>query len=415
MQIGSQSTTLRSILCGKAMTQKRCVVLGVTGSIAAYKAADITSRLTKLAYDVRVILTAGGAEFITPLTLETISRAPVACASFSRAMPYEVEHIALAKRADVFLVAPATANFIAKAANGIADDLLTTTYLATTAPVLIAPAMNSNMLAHEATQRNIQTLRERGCNFIEPALGLLACGDTGRGRLAPVDDIIHSVEALFKRKQDFAGKRILVTAGPTREDIDPVRFLTNRSSGKMGFAIAEAAAARGAFVHLIAGPVHLPTPAGVEREDIYASAQLCEAVERAFSEFDALIMAAAPADFTFTDTAEHKIKKQGTESLTLKLAPTTDILARIGKEKGGRIVMGFAAETRSLEQNALYKMQRKNLDFIAANDVSAGDAGFAVDTNAVTLYDAAGGKRQSGLRQKRELADWLLDALLEKL
>lgn len=397
------------------MPQKRCVVLGVTGSIAAYKAAEITSRLMKLSYDVRIILTAGGAQFITPLTLETISRAAVACDQFSRATPYEVEHIALAQRADVFLVAPATANFIGKAANGIADDLLTTTYLATTAPVLIAPAMNAHMLAHEATQQNIRSLRARGCTFIEPAFGLLACGDVGKGRLAAVDDIIHAVEAVLRRKQDLAGKRLLVTAGPTCEDIDPVRFLTNRSSGKMGFAIAEAAVARGAAVHLITGPSHIPTPPGVQREDIRTSAQLCAAVERAFVDCDALLMAAAPADFTLADTSAHKIKKQNNEGLTLQLTPTADILACVAQHKGGKVLLGFAAETQALEQNALDKLKRKQLDFIAANDVGANGTGFAVDTNAVTLYDSAGGKRQSGLLQKRELADWLLDALLEKL
>ncbi len=392
------------------MEHRATVVLGVTGSIAAYKAAEIISRLTKQNIDVRVILTDGGAHFITPLTLETLSRSPVASGQFSREAPYEVEHIALAKLADVFLVAPATANFIGKAANGIADDLLSTTFLATRAPVLIAPAMNSNMLTHPAVVQNIAALRARGCTFIEPEDGMLACGDVGKGRLAPVEDIVSAVQAALLRKRDLAGKRIVVTAGPTREAIDPVRFLSNRSSGKMGFAIAEAAAKRGAQVKLIAGPVQLATPPGVEREDITSSAQLCEAVERAFDGCDALIMAAAPADFTVAEVAEHKIKKHG-EGLTLSLSPTADILARVGARKQKQVVMGFAAETQNLERNAKDKLARKNLDFIAANDVSAANAGFAVDTNAVTLYDAAGGCRQSGLMQKAALADWLLDAL----
>ena len=396
------------------MGAKHTVVLGVTGSIAAYKAADIISGLHKLSIDVRVILTEGGAQFITPLALETLSRAPVYTNQFSREAPYEVEHIALAKLADVFLIAPATANFIGKAANGIADDHLTTTFLATRAPVLIAPAMNVNMYNHPAGQKNIEILRARGCTFIEPAEGLLACGDTGKGRLAPVEEILAAVQAVLCKKQDLAGRRILVTAGPTREAIDPVRFLSNRSSGKMGFAIAEAAARRGANVRLIAGPVQLPTPPGVEREDIVSSAELCAAVERAFPAYDALVMAAAPADFTIPEISEQKIKKHG-EGLTLSLIPTTDILARVGERKTHQVLMGFAAETQELERNAKDKLARKRLDFIAANDVTAPGVGFAGDTNAVTLYDAKGGCAFSGLMQKAALADWLLDALVGEM
>ncbi len=396
------------------MGAKHTVVLGVTGSIAAYKAADIISGLHKLSIDVRVILTEGGAQFITPLALETLSRAPVYTNQFSREAPYEVEHIALAKLADVFLIAPATANFIGKAANGIADDHLTTTFLATRAPVLIAPAMNVNMYNHPAVQKNIEILRARGCTFIEPAEGLLACGDTGKGRLAPVEEILAAVQAVLCKKQDLAGRRILVTAGPTREAIDPVRFLSNRSSGKMGFAIAEAAARRGANVRLIAGPVQLPTPPGVEREDIVSSAELCAAVERAFPAYDALVMAAAPADFTIPEISEQKIKKHG-EGLTLSLIPTTDILARVGERKTHQVLMGFAAETQELERNAKDKLARKRLDFIAANDVTAPGVGFAGDTNAVTLYDAKGGCAFSGLMQKAALADWLLDALVGEM
>ena len=396
------------------MQKKTTVVLGVTGSIAAYKAAEIVSTLTKKDIDVRVILTEGGAHFITPLTLETLSRAPVYTDQFTRETPYEVEHIALAKLADVFLVAPATANFISKAANGIADDLLLTTYLATTAPVLIAPAMNTNMLLHPATVKNMEILRGRGCAFIEPSEGLLACGDVGRGKLAPVGEIVETVLAILHKKNDLAGKRILVTAGPTREAIDPVRFLSNRSSGKMGFAIAEAAAKRGACVTLIAGPVTLPTPLGVSRVDVTSSAQLCAAVEQAFPHCDALIMAAAPADFTVPEVAEHKIKKKG-EGLTLTLVPTTDILARISGQKAHQVVIGFAAETQDLERNAKDKLTRKKLDFIAANDVSKSDVGFSVDTNAITLYSADGGMQESGLMQKAAVADWLLDTLCDAM
>ncbi len=396
------------------MDKRPTVVLGVTGSIAAYKAAEIVSMLTKRDVDVRVILTEGGAHFITPLTLETLSRAPVYTDQFTREAPYEIEHISLAKLADVFLVAPATANFIGKAANGIADDLLLTTYLATTAPVLIAPAMNTNMLLHPATVKNMGILRERGCAFIEPSEGLLACGDVGRGKLAPVEEIVDAVLSVLKKKSDLAGRRILVTAGPTREAIDPVRFLSNRSSGKMGFAIAEAAAKRGASVTLIAGPVTLKTPPGVHRVDITSSRELCEAVEEAFPHCDALVMAAAPADFTLPEVAEHKIKKHG-EGLTLSLSRTADILARISTQKTHQVVMGFAAETQDVERNAKDKLARKKLDFIAANDVSKKDAGFAVDTNAITLYSADGSKRESRLMQKSALADWLLDTLRDAL
>ena len=399
------------------MSDNKQVVLGVTGSIAAYKAADIVSRLKKLHIDVRVILTEGGAQFITPLTLETLSGAPVYMNQFSRETAYDIEHISLAKRAEVFVVAPATANFIGKAANGIADDLLSTTFLATRAPVLIAPAMNSAMLTHPAVAANVQTLRERGVEFIEPDEGLLACGDVGKGRLAPVEDIVRCIEGMLFPKQDLSGKKILITAGPTREDIDPVRFLSNRSSGKMGFALASAAVARGAKVKLIAGPVGLETPVGAERINIQSSAELFNAVQQEYPACDALIMAAAPADFTVTEVAAQKIKKQPGEGLTLALSPTRDILAAVGENKQGKLLVGFAAETQDLEQNALSKLRRKNLDFIAANDVGAQGCGFMVDTNAVVLYDAWGGKEASGQRSKREIANWLFDRiapLLEK-
>ncbi len=390
----------------------KTVVLGVTGSIAAYKAAEITSRLKKQGVSVRVILTAAGAHFITPLTLETLSLAPVSMDQFSRETPYEVEHIALAQAADVFLVAPATANFLGKAANGIADDLLTSVFLATRAPLLIAPAMNDKMYTHPAVQQNMETLRARGCKFIQPGVGLLACGDVGVGRLAEVDDIVDAVLQALGQKQDFAGKRVLVSAGPTCEQIDPVRYITNRSSGKMGYAIAEAAQARGAEVTLVSGPVHIPVPAGVTCIDVRSSADMCAALEKEFENCDALIMAAAPADFTPQTVAEQKIKKAGAETLTLTLGTTTDILKHLGAMKTHQRTMGFAAETQNLDQNAREKLERKNLDFIAANDVGATDRGFAVDQNAVTLYARDGSVRQSAYMSKRALADWLLDALI---
>lgn len=395
------------------MTKKN-VVLGVTGSIAAYKACDIVSRLRKQGVDVHVILTRAGAEIITPLALETMSANPVVVDMFHRENPWEVEHISLAKRADVFLVAPATANFLGKAAHGIADDMLTTTILATRAPVLVAPAMNVNMYENPVVQENIALLKKRGWHFIEPDAGLLACGDVGKGRLAEPEAIVAAAMELLYPRRDLAGKHVLVSAGPTQERIDPVRYITNRSSGKMGYAIAEAAAARGACVTLISGPVTLPVPEGVERVNVISSQDMFEAVHAAFDSCDGLIMAAAPADFTPAAFAEQKIKKNGCEGMTLELAATRDILKSIGERKRQQRVMGFAAETEHLAENAEKKLEAKNLDMIAANDVTAAGAGFAVDTNAVTLYKRDGSSEQSGTMPKRALADWLLDRLFEK-
>ena len=395
------------------MTEKN-VVLGVTGSIAAYKACDIVSRLRKQGVDVHVILTRAGAEIITPLALETMSANPVVVDMFHRENPWEVEHISLAKRADVFLVAPATANFLGKAAHGIADDMLTTTILATRAQVLVAPAMNVNMYENPVVQENIALLKKRGWHFIEPDAGLLACGDVGKGRLAEPEAIVAAAMELLYPRRDLAGKHVLVSAGPTQERIDPVRYITNRSSGKMGYAIAEAAAARGARVTLISGPVTLPVPEGVERVNVISSQDMFEAVHAAFDSCDGLIMAAAPADFTPAAFAEQKIKKNGREGMTLELAATRDILKSIGERKRQQRVMGFAAETEHLAENAAKKLEAKNLDMIAANDVTAAGAGFAVDTNAVTLYKRDGSSEQSGTMPKRALADWLLDRLFEK-
>lgn len=395
------------------MTKKN-VVLGVTGSIAAYKACDIVSRLRKQGVDVHVILTRAGAEIITPLALETMSANPVVVDMFHRENPWEVEHISLAKRADVFLVAPATANFLGKAAHGIADDMLTTTILATRAPVLVAPAMNVNMYENPVVQENIALLKKRGWHFIEPDAGLLACGDVGKGRLAEPEAIVAAAMELLYPRRDLAGKHVLVSAGPTQERIDPVRYITNRSSGKMGYAIAEAAAARGARVTLISGPVTLPVPEGVERVNVISSQDMFEAVQAAFDSCDGLIMAAAPADFTPAAFAEQKIKKNGREGMTLELAATRDILKSIGERKRQQRVMGFAAETEHLAENAAKKLEAKNLDMIAANDVTAAGVGFAVDTNAVTLYKRDGSSEQSGTMPKRALADWLLDRLFEK-
>lgn len=392
----------------------KCVVLGITGSIAAYKAAEIVSRLKKKDVDVRVILTKAGAEFITPLTLETLSHAPVTVDMFHRETPWEVEHIALAKRADVFLVAPASADILAKAAHGIADDMLSTTLLATRAPVVFAPAMNVNMYEHPANEENMRILRERGCFFIEPEEGLLACGDSGKGRMAEPCEIVDYVMAMLNPKQDLAGKHIVVSAGPTIEDIDPVRYLTNRSSGKMGYALAEAACARGAKVTLVSGPTALACPNGVTRVDVRSSEDMYQAVNSVFDGCDALVMAAAPADFTPVSSSDHKIKKDG-EGMTLSLKPTRDILRAMGAKKAHQILAGFAAETRDLEHYAKSKLEKKNLDMIFANDVSAPNAGFAVSTNALTMYARDGEKAESGLMSKLDAAHWVLDQVAKRM
>ncbi len=392
---------------------RKCVVLGITGSIAAYKAVEITSRLKKNGVDVRIILTKAGAKFITPLTLETLSANPVVSDMFLRDTPWEVEHISLAKRADVFLVAPATANFIGKYASGIADDMLTTTVMAARCPVLIAPAMNENMYVSDANKSNMELLKRRGCIFIEPGEGLLACGDVGKGRLADPAQIVDIVMRVLYPKRDLAGLRILITAGPTREAIDPVRYITNHSSGKMGFSIAQAAASRGADVTLISGPVAIKTPDGVRRVDIISSSELYDAVDSHYDNCDILIMAAAPADFTPSTKAIHKIKKRDLESMSLELRSTKDILASMGSKKGNRVLVGFAAETENLLENATLKLQKKNLDMIVANDITAPGAGFQSDTNSVTLILRNGTVKGSGLLSKLEIADWLLDEAVD--
>lgn len=392
----------------------KTLVLGITGSIAAYKACDIISRLRKQDVQVRVILTKAGSQFITPLALETMSHGPVITDMFNREAPWEVEHISLAKQADAFLIAPASANFLGKAANGIADDMLTTTILATRAPVLVAPAMNSAMYLHPAVQENMRRLEERGYRFIQPESGRLACGDEGIGRLAEVDAIVEAAMKAMHPRRDLEGKRILVSAGPTQEAIDPVRYITNRSSGKMGYAIARAAAARGADVTLVSGPVSLAAPPGVETIRVVSSADMFRAIDARFDACDALVMAAAPADFTPQTPQQQKIKKQG-GGMSLNLRNTRDILGSMGQRKEGRILMGFAAESEKLSENAQAKLRRKNLDYIAANDILAQDAGFAVDTNRVVLYDQKGGARDSGPMTKDALADWLLDILSNRL
>lgn len=390
------------------MLKDKHIVLGVTGGIAAYKACDLTSRLVKAGAQVRVVLTEHACHFVPPLTFETLSGNPAYTDTF--APRAEIEHIALSKWADAFVIAPATANCLAKLACGIGDDLLSTAALAMTAPLLIAPAMNANMWRHPATQANLQTLLSRGAKTVGPGVGRLACGDDDVGRMAEPGEIVEALDALLDPVRDFEGVRVLVTAGPTVERIDPVRYITNRSSGKMGYAVAEAARDRGAEVVLVSGPVSLAAPAGVERVSVESSEQLCEAVLSRGEWADVVVQAAAPADFTPASVAEGKIKKTGA-GMTLVLKNTTDIAAELGRRKReGQVLVAFAAETDDVLKNARGKLARKNADMVVANDVSRADAGFGVDTNAVTLV-TRDGEKALPLMQKRAVADAILDGV----
>ena len=392
------------------MLKDRNIVLGVTGGIAAYKACDLVSRLRKQGAQVRVVLTANACKFVPPLTFETLSGSPVVTDTFEPRK--SLEHISLAKWADAFVIAPASANCLAKLACGIADDLLSTTALAMTAPLLIAPAMNANMWRHPATRANFETLLTRGAKAVGPMSGHLACGDDDVGRMAEPAEIVEALDALLNPRRDFAGRHVLVTAGPTVERIDPVRYITNRSSGKMGYAIAEAARDRGAGVVLVSGPVNLAAPTGVEVVKIESSADLCEAVLARGDWADVVIQAAAPADFTPVRVAETKIKKTGV-GMTLELKNTTDIAKTLGERKHpGQVLVAFAAETDRVLDNAKGKLAKKNADLIVANDVTRADAGFGVDTNAVTLITRTE-ERALPVMSKRKVADAILDRVAE--
>lgn len=391
----------------------KTVVLGVTGGIAAYKSCELVSRLKKAGAQVHVIMTKNACQFVAPLTFETLSGHPVVCDTFERPETWEVEHVALAKKADLFVVAPATANILAKMTWGIADDMLSTTVLATKAPVLAAPAMNTGMWENAATQENVQKLAARGIRFIGPEGGYLACGDTGKGRMSEPNDIYREIETLLCAGQDMQGLSVLVTAGPTRERIDPVRFITNRSSGKMGYAIAQAAAERGAKVTLISGPVNLSAPDGVEVVPVESTRDLYDAMMARCGEADIVIQSAAPADFTPVKQAKQKIKKQNGSELTLTFAQTPDVAAAVGeKKRPGQILVGFAAETNDVLENAEGKLRRKNLDMIVANDVTAPGAGFDVDTNVVTFVTREK-TEQMPMLLKSQVAGELLDCVMK--
>jgi len=387
------------------MIANKTVVLGITGGIAAYKAADIASKLTQDGARVEVVMTESATRFIAPLTLRNITGRPVVTDMFELASEHSIEHIALAEAADVVAIAPATANIIAKLAAGIADNILCCVVLATRAPVILAPAMNDNMFQNPITQENLAKLKARGFTIVDPEQGRLASGKIGWGRLAEVSTILGTIYQVVGRNDDLAGKRIVVTAGGTQEPIDPVRHISNRSSGKMGYALAEAARDRGAEVKLITAPTTLPRSAGIETTQVRTAAQMKEAVAEAVTSADALIMAAAVADYQPKDTASAKIKK-GSPSLTLELIRTPDILKEV---KGNFIKVGFAAESENLLNNARNKLQEKQLDLIAANDITEASSGFDVDTNKVTLIDRDGKTEELPLMSKREVAERILD------
>lgn len=396
----------------KELSQQN-VVVGVTGGIAAYKMVDIVSQLRKAGFNVHVIMTANATQFINPLTFQTISQNPVIVDLFETPSHWEVQHISAADKADLFLIAPASANIIGKIANGIADDMLSTTVMATTAPVLIAPAMNVHMYENEIVQQNIKRLKTLGYQFIEPEFGRLACGYEGKGRLASNDTIVNRILE-FNSLKDLQGQKVLITAGPTREHIDPVRFLSNPSTGKMGYALASQARKRGAEVTLISGPSHLPDPDGVHTVRIQTAQQMYESVLDYEGDADIIIGAAAVADYRPVQQAAQKIKKTQDE-LTLTLAKNPDILGEIGKHKHNRILVGFAAETHEPLKYGAEKLIKKNLDLIVINDVSDSDAGFAVDTNRVMLMDVGGNKKKIELASKQQIAVAIWDHIIEYL
>ena len=397
------------------MTQLR-ITLGVTGGVAAYKAAELVRRLQQDSFAIQVVMTRGAREFIAPLTFAALSGLKVITDLFAESggeanLESAIEHIAVAQRTDLLLVAPATADILAKFARGIADDFLTTLYLATTAPVVVAPAMNVNMWNHAATQENIEMLRARGVKIVDPDEGYLACGMTGAGRLASQEQIVAAVRETLHFKRDLDGQTVLITAGPTCEDIDPVRYLTNRSSGKMGYAVAEVAARRGARVILVSGPTSLDAPAGVHRIDVRTADEMHRAVAEKFPECSIAIFAAAVADYRPVAKLEQKIKRDK-EPVTLSLQPTTDILATMAKNKGERLIVGFAAETQAVAENARKKLVAKNADMIVANDVTAEGAGFDHDTNIVTLFARDGRDLPLPRMSKSEVAQRILDEVV---
>lgn len=397
------------------MLKGKNIVLGITGGIAAYKAVEVASRLRQAGAEVYVIMTREATEFVTELTFREISGHPVVMDMWSKVTHWNVQHIALANLADMVLVVPATANILGKAAAGLADDMLTTTLLATKAPVLFAPAMNTNMYENPVVQSNIRQLQDRGWQLIAPAAGHLACGKAGIGRLPEAADIAAEAEHFFAAAQTLAGHKVLVTAAGTIEPIDPVRFIGNRSSGKMGYAIAEEARSRGAEVVLVSGPSALAEPAGMRVLHVETTAQMREAVLKEYADSDIVIKAAAVADYRAREIAENKIKKND-DTLTLILEKNPDILKELGSlKKPGQILVGFAAETQKLLEYARTKLEKKNLDFIVANDVTKPNAGFNAETNLIKILSRDGSVEEFPLMSKKLLAGVILDRVVQQL
>lgn len=391
------------------MLKDKTVVIGVSGGIAVYKVCDVVSRLKKLGANVHVIMTKSATEFVAPLTFQSLSQNYVVSDMFEEPKTWDVEHISLAKKADVFLIAPATANVIGKIACGISDDMLSTTVMATKGKVLIAPAMNTNMYENPIVQRNIDTLKALNYDFIEPESGRLACGDMGKGKLASPENIVEAVVSALTKKQDLKGERIIITAGPTVEAIDPVRYLTNRSTGKMGYAIAKEAIERGAEVTLVSGPTKLEPPKNLKKFIKIESAQeMYEAVLDNLDENQVIIKSAAVADYKPKSYCNKKIKKND-DDLVISLDRNKDIAYEIGKIKNDKILVGFAAETNDLIENAKNKVKKKNLDFIVANDLTKEGAGFGVDTNIVKIIDKDGVILEYPIMKKEEVANVILD------
>jgi phosphopantothenoylcysteine decarboxylase/phosphopantothenate--cysteine ligase len=393
------------------MIREKTIVLGVTGSIAAYKAVELASKLTQEGARIYVVMTSSAQEFVTPMTFRTVTQKTVVTDMFDPASEFSAQHIALAERADVVVIAPATANVMAKLACGIADDMLCCTVLATKAPIIVVPAMHANMYENQVTQENVSKLKARGFTFVGPAYGRLAGGAYGFGRFAEIDDILGTIHQVLGRGGDLSGRRIVVSAGGTREPIDPVRVIGNRSSGKMGYAVAEAARDRGANVVLVSAPTALNPPVGMEVVQVETTIQMRDAIVNATAKADALIMAAAPADFRPVATAKSKIKRKA-ETITLELVENPDIL---GEVRSDFIRVGFAAESENVVENATDKLKRKNLDLIAANDITATDSGFDVDTNKVVLIDRDGNVDDLPLMSKYEVANRILDRVVELL
>ena len=392
------------------MLTGKSVVLGVTGSIAAYKMANLASMLVKLNADVHVIMTQNATHFITPMTFETLTNNKCIVDTFDRNFNFDVKHVSLAKRGDLFLVAPCTANVIGKVANGICDDMLTTTIMATKAPVLFSPAMNTGMWENPVLQDNLRKLKHYGYHVIEPVVGRLACGDTGSGKMPSEETLLEHILLHLAREKDLKGKRLLITAGPTQEAIDPVRFISNRSSGKMGYALAKMAVIRGADVTLVSGPVSIAPFAGMETVEVRSAQQMFEAVSERSAERDVIIMCSAVADYKPLSCSDQKLKKNDSD-MTIPLTRTQDILGWLGEHKqAGQVLVGFSMETENLIENSRQKLTKKHADLICANSIASEQTGFAVDTNKVTLITQEAVK-ELPLCTKEETADLILDSI----